>query len=88
MKERIRTRLDDLQAEFETGEAKLHELKIQEACLRETLLRISGAIQILHELLNSENGEEVEGDVGGVTVAPMADTQSRSSPESDTSVTY
>ena len=47
-------RLLELQREFKTGEAQLEELDRQRARLRDTLLRISGAIQVLEELLNQE----------------------------------
>jgi prefoldin subunit 5 len=47
-------RLQELRREFKIGEAQLEELDRQRARLRDTLLRISGAIQVLEELLNSE----------------------------------
>jgi hypothetical protein len=37
--------------EFETGQARFQELEKQQLLLRERLLRISGAIQVLEELL-------------------------------------
>ncbi len=58
MREQLQTRLAELRREFETGQTKLKELEQQQAYLRETLLRISGAIQILEELLAS--AEEVQ----------------------------
>ncbi|MEV6304521.1 hypothetical protein AB0M02_34290 [Actinoplanes sp. NPDC051861] len=48
--DRLRDRLAELRREYATGEARLHELTRQEVVLRETLLRISGAIQVLEEL--------------------------------------
>jgi hypothetical protein len=48
-------RLSALQADYEQGQARLLALDQQAAGLRETLLRISGAIQILEELLSSES---------------------------------
>lgn len=61
-------RLQDLRKEFKLGEAQLEELDRQRARLRDTLLRISGAIQVLEELLSqeqhtqpgSEEGEQFE----------------------------
>jgi hypothetical protein len=50
MGEQVRARLAELKAEFESGQAKLREVERQQAYLRETLLRISGAIQVLEEL--------------------------------------
>ena len=55
MREQLQNRLDELKREFETGQAQLRELEAQEVRLRETLLRISGAIQILEEM-TAEDG--------------------------------
>ena len=54
MKEQIERRLQDLRVEMENGQKMLSELESKEAHLRSTLLRISGAIQALEELLNEE----------------------------------
>lgn len=51
MKEQLQQRLEELKKEFETGQARLRELEAQQAYLRETMLRISGAIQVLEEAL-------------------------------------
>lgn len=51
MREQLQARLEILKNEDRIGQAKLHELEQQETSLRETLLRISGAIQVLEELL-------------------------------------
>lgn len=58
MKKQIQSRLEELKKEFETGQARLQELEIQESRLRETLLRISGAIQVLEEMLKNTKPEE------------------------------
>ncbi len=55
MREELQQRLEALKAEFEKGQTRLHEIQMQEAQLKETLLRISGAIQVISELL--EQGE-------------------------------
>lgn len=58
MREQLEQRLEELKKEFETGQARLREVEMQEARLRETLLRISGAIQVLEEALAAESGED------------------------------
>jgi len=57
MQEQLHRRLEALNKEFETGQARLKELETEAAYIRETLLRISGAIQVLQELLG-KNGTE------------------------------
>jgi len=54
MKERLEQRLTALKAEFETGQRMLAELDAKQANLKESLLRISGAIQVLEEELAEE----------------------------------
>ncbi len=51
MRERLEKRLQELKAEFGKGEQTLKELEEQAAAVRQTLLRISGAIQVLEEEL-------------------------------------
>lgn len=51
MKDQLQARLAALRKEFEAGQARLQELDRQQAYVRETLLRISGAIQVLEEEL-------------------------------------
>ena len=52
MIDQLRARLAELKREYQLGDGQLRELTRQEATLRETLLRISGAIQVLEELLS------------------------------------
>jgi hypothetical protein len=61
MRDQALTRLDELKRQYQMGEGQLRELGRQEAALRETLLRISGAIQVLEELLGSYQTETVPG---------------------------
>lgn len=56
MREQIQERLDELKQEFETGQQRLADIENQGAQLRQTLLRISGAIQVLEEMLAGEAG--------------------------------
>jgi predicted nuclease with TOPRIM domain len=61
MRDKLSHRIEQLKAEFQAGQAKLQELEIQQARLRETLLRISGAIQALEEMLQPEEGQAADG---------------------------
>ncbi len=57
MIDQLKNRLLDLEKEFEEGQKMLSELDSRRENLRETMLRISGAIQVLEELLNSQEKE-------------------------------
>ena len=57
MREQLQARLEALKREFETGQARLRELESEEMYVRETVLRISGAIKVLEEVL-SDSSEE------------------------------
>lgn len=46
----IEKRLEELRREFQTGRELLEKLDRERAHAQETLLRISGAIQVLEEL--------------------------------------
>lgn len=56
MKEQLQTRVNELKAELETGHQMLQELDEKRNNLGYTITRISGAIQVLEELL--AGGEE------------------------------
>jgi predicted nuclease with TOPRIM domain len=58
MKEQIKERIEQLKAEYESGQKMLADLETQESNLRTTMLRISGAIQVLEELLAKTEEEE------------------------------
>ena len=55
MKEKLQQRLQQLKAEYEAGQKVMAELEAKQANLRDTLLRISGAIQVLEEALSEAN---------------------------------
>lgn len=57
MKQKIKQRLQSLKAEFEAGQKLLADYETKQLSLRETLLRISGAIQVLEEVITEENSE-------------------------------
>ncbi|MBN8592393.1 MAG: hypothetical protein J0M33_11560 [Anaerolineae bacterium] len=58
MIDQLQKRLDELKAEFEMGQKKLGEVEAQASNLRNTLLRISGAIQVLEEELEKSKPDE------------------------------
>ena len=58
MKQQLENRLKELRSEFESGQKALADLEHQQANLRNSLLRISGAIQVLEEELAKEGGQE------------------------------
>jgi predicted nuclease with TOPRIM domain len=70
VREQLQSRLDELKKEFEAGQARLQELELQQARLRETMLRISGAIQVLEEMLAADQG------AGGSQATPVSNTNS------------
>ena len=51
MRELLQIRLESLKSEFQLGQHKLAEQERQSTILRNNLLRISGAIQVLEEEL-------------------------------------
>jgi hypothetical protein len=63
-------RLDDLRAEFESGQSLLTELDARRASTQETLLRISGAIQVLEELLHQAPDAGDDGQPAGPGTPP------------------
>ena len=54
METRLRHRLEELRVEYEKGSKSLADLETQVANLRSTLLRISGAVQVLQEELGED----------------------------------
>lgn len=51
MREQLERRLEALKKEFAAGKTKASELEQQQTMVHQTLLRISGAIQVLEEEL-------------------------------------
>ncbi len=56
MKEQLERRLNQLRTEFDSGQKILADGELRQARLRESLLRISGAIQVLEETLAEGSG--------------------------------
>jgi predicted nuclease with TOPRIM domain len=63
MKEKLQQRIATLKTEYEAGQKMMAELDAKQATLRDTLLRISGAIQVLEEAL----GETTEAADSAIT---------------------
>ena len=60
MQERLEQRLKELKDEFESGQKMLADLDIKQANIRNSLLRISGAIQVIEEELAKFNTDNVK----------------------------
>lgn len=56
MREQPEQRLAQLRSEYEAGEQLLADLELGQRNLRETMLRISGAIQVRGEKLGNVDG--------------------------------
>jgi len=67
MREQLERRLQELKAEYKLGQTALAELQTQQANLQQTLLRISGAMQVLEEELAKAAPPARDG------IAPAAD---------------
>ena len=85
MREQMQARLEELKKELETGQAELQKVEMQRTYLRETVLRIDGAIQVLEELLTRQPQGQQNGP--DHREAPPEATQDRARKEADRSVT-
>jgi hypothetical protein len=56
LQERAQDRLTVLRHELQLGEARLRELDREQIQVQQTVLRISGAIQVLEELMDQPAG--------------------------------
>jgi predicted nuclease with TOPRIM domain len=86
MREQMQARLEELRKELEAGQAELQKVEMQRTYLRETVLRIDGAVQVLEELL----ARQPQGQQNGPdhSEAPLIEpTQERARKEADRSVT-
>lgn len=73
MKEQLQKRLQELRTEFESGQKALADMEMKQANLRNTLLRISGAIQVLEEELANEN-QGISKDIGRCEEIPKSES--------------
>ncbi|HEY9302170.1 MAG TPA: hypothetical protein VIQ31_38540 [Phormidium sp.] len=70
MKEKLQQRLQQLKAEYKVDQEVLAELESKQTNLRNTLLRIDGAIQVLEEVLSESNTSDTLGN-GVISAEPM-----------------
>jgi hypothetical protein len=71
MKPQLEQRLQELRVEFESGQKMLADLENKQANLRDTMLRISGAIQVLEELSTTADSiGESQGEAGQTAEKP------------------
>jgi hypothetical protein len=84
MQHQIQSRLDELRNEMSVGRQRVQDLERELASVRHAMLRISGAIQVLEELLQSEGGPtdlgaaaaRASGETEGLPASPHADRDS------------
>ena len=62
MRAKLEQRLRELRAEYEKGEQRLAELDAERLNLERSMLRISGAIQVLEEEIGASDGDTLEDD--------------------------
>jgi hypothetical protein len=79
MEAQLRGRLAELRRDLEVGKHRLAQLDTERAHLRDTVLRISGAIQVLEELmapLGVGDSEQQVGQQGRISPLPKQATPS------------
>ena len=82
MQQKLQNRLKELKAEFEAGKKQMVQLDARRAELHETMLRISGAIQVLEEELGNESDPEVkESTLKGLASSSKSSLTKTSKPE-------
>lgn len=57
MQEKMMFRLEELKSEYQKGQEQLQNLEQEIANIKASMLRISGAIQVLEELLADQNND-------------------------------
>lgn len=86
MKQQLEDRLQALRAEYDSGQETLAAMKVEQARIERTLLRISGAIQVLEELLSepSEAGVGRHDNLcGRLQAVPQSDVAAGTSARED-----
>src|SRR3954447_5748308 len=79
MREQLQTRIEALKRELEAGQAARERVERQRTYLHETALRISGAIQVLQELM--ADGEPDRRDAVPVTTPTAAALEDETNPK-------
>ena len=74
MREQLQQRLTGLRVEFEAGQKMLADLEAKQTELQQTLLRISGAIQVIEELLTPEVQPSTNGSETAMLAGRQAET--------------
>ena len=62
-KARLEERLKELESEFENGQNVLADLEAKTNNVKESLLRIAGAIQVIKEILQKDEQDDTPGAV-------------------------
>ena len=57
MQDKLQLRLKALQEEYQKGQERLNELEQESSNIQSTMLRISGAIQVLQELMDDDGNK-------------------------------
>ena len=60
MNSKLQERLGRLKSEYASGQTVLAELEAKQSQVKETLLRISGAIQVLEEMIGEESDADTK----------------------------
>ncbi len=76
MREQIQARRNELKRQLDEGQIELQQVQARENYLREAMLRISGAMQMLDELLTEWQPTELDG-LERHTAEPIATNQGR-----------
>ena len=76
MKQQLEQRLQKLKTEFESGQKVLADLQAKETEVQKSLLRISGAIQVLEEELGKANEKDSNGASSEPENLEVVETQS------------
>ena len=72
IRDQIQARLEELKKELETRQAELQKVEMQRTYLHETMFRISGAMQVLEELLTAVDSAKRDGEATNEGRSAMA----------------